>query len=117
MTDDVINPWYAEHRQVLDFARVLAAADALTTATDALDYLAEPHRFDRDHTLWTQLKHPRQPSTDDLDEARLLGPTSPRAVALRQQHQAASDSWDTFCDLLDELQHTGRALRLVDRSR
>lgn len=116
MKDDVITPWYAEHRQVVDFAHILAAAGVLPTASDALDYLDEPQRFDTEHTLWAQLAHPQPPSTDDLDEAHLLGHTSPRAIALRQQHQAADATWDTFCVLLDELGRTGRALRLVDSS-
>jgi hypothetical protein len=117
VTDSPTNPWHAEHRQVLDFARILAAADVLTTATDALDYLAEPHHFDTDHTLWTQLARPEPPSTDDLAEARLLGHTSPRAIALRRQHQAVGATWDTFCVLLDELARHGRPLRLVATSR
>ncbi len=117
MTNNPTDPWYAEHRQVLDFARILAVTDVLRSATDALDYLAEPQTFDAEHTLWTCLARPQQPSTDDLDEARLLGHTSPRAIALRQQHQAAADTWDTFCVLLDELHHTGRPLRLVGSSR
>jgi hypothetical protein len=78
VTDDVISPWRADKVQVLDFARILAATDVLTSATDALDYLAAPHRFDRDHALWARLGDPRPPSTDDLDGARLLGRTSPR---------------------------------------
>lgn len=114
MTDSPTAPWYAEHRQVFDFARILADAAVLTSATDALDYLDEPQTFDAEHTLWTCLARPQQPSTDDLDEARPLGHTSPRAIALRQQHQAAADTWDTFCVLLDELGRTGRPLRLVD---
>jgi hypothetical protein len=75
-TDAVISPWRADKVQVLDFARILADTDVLTSATDALDYLAAPHRFD--HALWARLGDPRPPSTDDLDEARLLGRTSPR---------------------------------------
>ena len=116
MTDSPTTTWYTEHRQVLDFARILADAAVLTSATDALDYLAEPQHFDTEDTLWAQLAHPRPPSTDDLDEARLLGHTSPRAIALRQQHQAAGATWDTFCVLLDELGRAGRPLRLVDSS-
>lgn len=116
MNDDVIAPWHTEHRQVLDFAHILAATGVLTTATDALDYLVEPQHFDTEHTLWAQLAHPQPPSTDDLDEARLLGHTSPRAIALLQQHQAAGATWDTFCVLLDELGRYGRPLRLVDSS-
>lgn len=113
MKDDAITPWYAEHRQVFDFAHVLAAADVLTTATDALDYLTQPQHFDAEHTLWAQLAHPQPPSTDDLDEARFLGRNSPRAIALRQQHKAASDTWHAFCDLLDEIDRTGRPMRLI----
>ena len=116
MTDSPTSPWYAEHRQVVDFARILAAAAVLTTATAALDYLAEPQHFNTEHTLWIQLARPQQPSTDDLDEARLLGNTSSRATALRQQHAATAATWDTFCVLLDELHYTGRPLRLVDSS-
>lgn len=116
MTDSPTPPWYAERRQVCDFARILADADVLTSATDALDYLDEPHHFDTEHTLWAQLAHPQPPSIDDLNEARLLGHTNPRAIALRQQHQAAGATWDTFCVLLDEVGRTGRPLRLVDSS-
>jgi len=116
VNDDVITPWHTEHRQVFDFARILAATGVLATATDALDYLAEPERFDTEHTLWIQLAYPQPPSADDLAEARLLGLTSPRAIALRRQHQAAADTWETFCVLLDELGSTGRPLRLVDSS-
>ncbi|WP_006244168.1 hypothetical protein [Mycolicibacterium tusciae] len=113
MTDSPKAPWHAEHRQVFDFARILAATGVLATATDALDYLAEPERLDTEHTLWTQLAHPQPPSTDELAEARLLGLTSPRAIALRRQHQSATDTWETFCILLDELHSTGRPLRPV----
>lgn len=116
MTNSPTTPWYAEHRQVFDFARILAATGVLATATDALDYLAEPEHFDTEHTLWTQLAHPQPPSTDDLAEARLLGLTSPRAIALRRRHQTAADTWETFCVLLDELGSAGRPVRLVDSS-
>ena len=96
MTDSPTTTWYTEHRQVLDFARILADAAVLTSATDALDYLAEPQHFDTEDTLWAQLAHPRPPSTDDLDEARLLGHTSPRAIALRQQHQGTSEQQPAY---------------------
>ena len=109
-------PWYTDQRQVLDFARILTATSTLTTATDALDYLADPQPFDAEHTVWAQLAHPQPPRADDLDEARLLGLNNPRAIALRQQHQAAASAWDTLCVLLDEMTTTGRPLRLVASS-
>jgi hypothetical protein len=107
--------WHTEHHQVLDFARILAAAGTLTTATDALDYLAGPHRFDPEHALWIRSGRPHPPSADDLAAARMLGRTSPQAIALRRQHQAAGAAWDAFCDLLDGFDHSGRQLRLVEQ--
>jgi len=116
MTEPTItSPWYAEHDQVLDFARILAAAGTLTTTTDALDYLDDPHRFDTEHALWTRSGCPHPPSADDLAAANMLGRNNPQATALRQQHQAAGAAWDAFSALLDGFDHTGRPLRLVDQ--
>ena len=108
-------PWHTDNHQVLDFAAVLTAAGTLTTARDALDYLDSPHRFHPEHALWTRCGRPRPPSPDDLANARQLGRTSPQATELRRRHHTAAATWDAFCALLDEFDHTGRPLRAVDR--
>lgn len=105
--------WHIQHAQVLDFARILAAADALTSAADVLDYLACPDTFTREHDLWAQAGRPRPPCVDDVAEARTLGPSSPAAAGLRSRHRAADTAWRAFCDLLDESAHTGRHLHLA----
>lgn len=108
-------PWHTIHRQVLDFAAVLTAAGTLTTARDVLDYLGSPHRFHPEHALWTRCGHPQPPSPDDLAQARQLSRSSPQATELRCRHHTAAGTWDAFCALLDEFDHTGRPLRAVDR--
>lgn len=113
MTDNVTGPLDAEHDQVLGFARILTTADVLVTAADALDYLADPHAFDREHDLWTRSGRPQPPCADDLAAADMLGERSPQALALRQRHRAAGAAWDAFCDLLDNFDRTGRPMRLT----
>ncbi|AGB27364.1 hypothetical protein Mycsm_07271 (plasmid) [Mycobacterium sp. JS623] len=104
--------WHIQHAQVLDFGRILSAADTLTSAADVLDYLTTPDAFTREHDLWTQAGRPRPPCVDDLTEARTLGP-GPAAAALWSRHRAAGIAWRAFCDLLDESAHTGRPLHVV----
>ena len=112
---DTTPAWHTDQQQVLDFARILAAADAVTTAADALDYFERPHRFDPEHSLWTRSGRPRPPSADDLHAAALLTSTSPLAVALHRQHRATNTAWDAFCELLDALVHTGQPLHATRR--
>lgn len=104
--------WHIQHAQVLDFGRILSAADTLTSAADVLDYLTTPDAFTREHDLWTQAGRPRPPCVDDLTEARTLGP-GPAAAALWSRHRADGIAWRAFCNLLDESAHTGRPLHVV----
>lgn len=105
--------WHTQHAQVVDFARILAAADVLTSAPDVLDYLASPDAFAREHDRWTRSGRPRPPCVDDPAEARILGPASPVAATLRSRHRAAGTAWRAFCDLLDESDHSFRPLHLA----
>jgi hypothetical protein len=68
---------------VLTFARILAAADALESARDVLDYIAAPGKYDPEHDLWNRTGCPRPPSADDTAQARSLRLNSPQAIALR----------------------------------
>lgn len=105
--------WTTEHRQVLDFARILTAAGALTTAAEAIDYFDKPEAFAPERDLWARSGRPSPPSSDDLTEAAALGPASPRAADLRRQHHTTATAWDAFCTLLEEFHHTGRPVRLA----
>jgi hypothetical protein len=103
--------WHEDPAQVLGFARILTAAGALESAPDALDYIASPGKYDAEHDLWTRSGRPHPPSTDAIVQARALGLNSPQAITLRQQHRAASTTWDAFRDLVEAYHHTGAALR------
>ncbi|MBO0879034.1 MAG: hypothetical protein J2P17_01345 [Mycobacterium sp.] len=54
-------PWAMNEKKVLAFSAILAAAGALDTAQDAIDYFTKPYKFDDLHDAWEQLDQPRPP--------------------------------------------------------
>jgi hypothetical protein len=58
----VTDPWYASYPNVIGFAGILVRANELDSATEVLDYLEKPHKWDPEYELWVGCGHP------DLDD-------------------------------------------------
>lgn len=94
------DPWYSDHREVVDFASVMVDADRLSTPSDVVYFFEKPWKWDPDFAVWAAAGRPVGPSPDDLVQARQLGDGTMRRELERRYHDDSA-RWDAFIETLD----------------
>lgn len=100
--------WFDHHEELLQFARVLVASDAITTPEEVIEFFERPRKWGGEHQLWDRAGRPGPPSSDDLAAARFAG--TRMADGLRRRHAEESARWEVYLKLIEAREDHGTPL-------